>query len=105
MFHPSRGFEAVILLHRDKDSTDREHGTFYQMLPTARKYAFFPLYNLMNNEDLFIQAIFKPKEAFTIRTDLHSLSLQNKHDLGTWAPGRRRAREAYSIRWTSSNKP
>ena len=65
----------------DKDPLDRKHGTFYQMLPTARKYAFFPFYNLMNNEDLFIQAILKPSEAFTIRTDLHSISLQSKHDL------------------------
>jgi hypothetical protein len=65
----------------DKDPHDRKHGTFYQMLPTARKYAYFPFYNLMNNEDLFLQAILKPKDAFTIRTDLHSLSLQSKYDL------------------------
>jgi hypothetical protein len=65
----------------DSDPTDRKHGTFYQMLPTARKYAFFPLYNLMNNQDLFIQVIVKPKEALTIRADLHGVSLQNKNDL------------------------
>lgn len=65
----------------DSNSGDGKHGTFYQMLPTARKYAFFPLYNLMNNEDLFIQAIVKPKEALTIRSDLHSVRLQNSHDL------------------------
>lgn len=65
----------------DSDPTDGKHGTFYQMLPTARKYALFPFYNLMNNQDLFIQAIVKPKEAFTIRADLHSVSLQNKNDL------------------------
>ncbi len=65
----------------DSDPNDRKHGTFYQMLPTARKYAFFPFYNLMNNEDLFLQAIVKPTEALSIRADLHSLSLQNKRDL------------------------
>lgn len=65
----------------DSNPTDKTHGTFYQMLPTARKYAFFPLYNLMNNQDLFLQAIVKPREPFTIRTDLHSISLQNSHDL------------------------
>ncbi len=65
----------------DSDATDGKHETFYQMLPTARKYALFPFYNLMNNEDLFIQTILKPKEAFSIRADLHSLSLQNSHDL------------------------
>jgi hypothetical protein len=65
----------------DSDPKDQTHGTFYQMLPTARKYAFFPFYNLMNNKDLFIQAIVKPKDAFSIRADVHSLSLQNPHDL------------------------
>jgi hypothetical protein len=65
----------------DSDPKDRTHGTFYQMLPTARKYAYFPFYNLMNNEDLFLQAIVKPKEAFSVRADLHRLSLQNQHDL------------------------
>jgi hypothetical protein len=65
----------------DKDPKDGKHGTFYQMLPTARKYAFFPFYNLMNNEDLFIQTILKPREAFSIRADLHSLSLQKPQDL------------------------
>jgi|WetSurSiteA1Bulk_404760.scaffolds.fasta_scaffold09231_1 hypothetical protein len=65
----------------DSNLNDGKHGTFYQMLPTARKYAFFPFYNLMNNEDLFVQAIVKPTEALSIRADLHSLSLQNKQDL------------------------
>jgi hypothetical protein len=65
----------------DSNPTDGKHGTFYQMLPTARKYALFPLYNMMNNKDLFIQVIVKPREAWTIRADLHSVSLQNKQDL------------------------
>jgi len=65
----------------DSDPKDGKHETFYQMLPTARKYALFPFYNLMNNEDLFIQTILKPKEALSIRVDLHSLSLHNSHDL------------------------
>lgn len=65
----------------DSDPNDGEHGTFYQMLPTARKYALFPFYNMMNNEDLFIQAILKPKEAITIRADLHTLNLHEKNDL------------------------
>jgi hypothetical protein len=65
----------------DNNPQDNTHGTFFQMLPTARKYALFPFYNLMNNQDLFIQTILKPRDAFSIRADLHSLSLQNAHDL------------------------
>jgi hypothetical protein len=69
----------------DSDPNDGEHETFYQMLPTARKYALFPFYNLMNNEDLFVQVILRPKEALTIRADLHSLNLHEKGDL--WYSG------------------
>lgn len=65
----------------DSDPNDGEHETFYQMLPTARKYALFPFYNLMNNEDLFVQAILRPKNSITIRTDLHKLDLRESGDL------------------------
>jgi hypothetical protein len=65
----------------DTDPNDGKHETFYQLLPTARKYALFPFYNLMNNEDLFIQVIMKPKAFLTVRADLHSLNLHEKSDL------------------------
>lgn len=65
----------------DSNPNDGEHGTFYQLLPTARKYALFPFYNMMNNEDLFVQVILKPREAMSIRADLHTLNLQEKNDL------------------------
>jgi hypothetical protein len=35
----------------DDDSQDAEHGTFFQILPTARLYALFPFFNMMNTED------------------------------------------------------
>jgi len=65
----------------DTDPEDGEHETFYQLLPTARKYALFPFYNLMNNEDLFVQVVLKPKNSTTIRVDLHSLNLHEETDL------------------------
>lgn len=37
----------------DKDSSDNKHGTFFQMLPTARIYAMTPFYNMMNMENCF----------------------------------------------------
>ncbi|MDY6972704.1 MAG: alginate export family protein [Thermodesulfobacteriota bacterium] len=64
----------------DSDGTDNDHETFYQILPTARKYALFPFYNMMNNKDLFLQAILKPKEDMVIRMDLHLLSLNEGDD-------------------------
>lgn len=65
----------------DSNPNDGEHETFYQLLPTARKYALFPFYNLMNNEDLFVQVILKPSDAITFRADLHSLKLHEANDL------------------------
>ncbi|KPK22689.1 MAG: hypothetical protein AMK69_19270 [Nitrospira bacterium SG8_3] len=64
----------------DSDGMDSNHETFYQLLPTARKYALFPFYNMMNNEDFFIQAILKPKDNLLVRIDFHSLSLNESYD-------------------------
>ncbi len=64
----------------DADPNDGWHNTFYQLVPTSRKYALFPFYNMMNSEDLFIQAILKPSTKTTIRTDLHRLRLNDASD-------------------------
>jgi alginate export protein len=69
----------------DTDPTDGDHGTFFQMLPTARVYAQLPFFNLMNNQDLFAQLILRPHERVTIRTDYHWLSLTERDDL--WYAG------------------
>lgn len=65
----------------DSDPNDGTHETFYQLLPTARKYALFPLYNMMNSEDLFVQVIVKPGQAITLRADLHAVDLHEAGDL------------------------
>lgn len=65
----------------DSDPNDGKHETFYQLLPTARKYALFPFYNMMNNKDFFIQGIVKPVKDLTLRADLHFLWLTEKNDL------------------------
>ena len=65
----------------DSNSSDSKHETFYQLLPTARKYALYPFYNLMNNRDFFFQGIVKPVKDLTIRADLHFLSLTERNDL------------------------
>jgi len=69
----------------DGDPSDQEHGTFYQLLPTARIYAQFPFYNLMNNEDLFAQLVLKPHTRLTLRADAHRLELSHRADL--WYAG------------------
>lgn len=65
----------------DSNPNDNTHGTFFQMIPTARLYAQFPFYNMMNNQDVFVQAILKPHPMLTARVDLHSLSVNSTSDL------------------------
>lgn len=69
----------------DSNSADRTHGTFFQILPTPRIYARFPFFNMMNNQDLFSEFIFRPSAKLTFRSDVHSLWLSNAHDL--WYQG------------------
>jgi hypothetical protein len=71
----------------DPDPTDGVHETFFQILPTARLYAFFPFYNLMNNEDLFFQVFLYPYEQGFIRFDYHSLWLTEGSDLWYFGAG------------------
>lgn len=65
----------------DGDPADGSHTTFFQVLPTARVYARFPFYNLMNNEDVFAQFRLKPHSRVSLRADVHHLRLSSGRDL------------------------
>ncbi len=65
----------------DDNPNDTTHNTFFQVLPTPRIYARFPFYNLMNNEDTFLQLRLKPHRKVGVRADLRFLRLANKNDL------------------------
>jgi Alginate export len=69
----------------DSDSNDGDHETFTQLLPTARLYAQFPFYNLMNNEDWFAQILLQPHPLVAIRADYHWLRVTERRDL--WYSG------------------
>jgi hypothetical protein len=60
---------------------DGRHETFFQLLPTARVYAQFPFYNLMNLDDRFVQLLLAPHPRVTLRADLHRLELSAGRDL------------------------
>lgn len=77
----------------DTNPGDKEHETFFQILPTPRKYAFFPFYNLMNNEDLFIQMILKPIRKMVFRADFHFLQLNERGDRWYMGGGATRDRQ------------
>jgi hypothetical protein len=69
----------------DDNPNDTDHHTFFQVLPTARIYAQFPFFNMMNTQDTFAQLIVKPCSRVTVRTDYHWLRLTEKKDL--WYAG------------------
>ena len=69
----------------DNNSSDSVHNTFFQILPTARAYARFPFYDLMNSSDEFAQLIDKPVKKLELRSDLHFLQLTSSIDL--WYQG------------------
>lgn len=69
----------------DDDAADGDHGTFFQLIPTARVYALFPFYNLMNNQDLFAQLLLKPLPGGAINVSGHWLRTTESRDL--WYAG------------------
>jgi hypothetical protein len=71
----------------DTNPNDSQHGTFFQMLPTAWLYAQFPFYNMMNNQDVFVQWLADPHPMFSLRLDLHWLRLNSSRDLAYFGGG------------------
>jgi len=69
----------------DGDAGDDDHTTFFQVLPTPRVYARFPIYNLMNNQDVFGEIRLRPMEKLSLSAQVHSLRLSNRRDL--WYAG------------------
>lgn len=69
----------------DDNPRDGDHGTFFQLLPTARIYSFSTFYNLMNSEDGFVQLILRPIPGLVSRTDFHNIRVVEARDL--WYQG------------------
>lgn len=68
----------------DGDPADDRHGTFFQMLPSSRKYALTATYAQMNLTDAFVQAAFEPRGVKT-RIEVHAVGLATGQDL--WYQG------------------
>lgn len=69
----------------DDNPNDNKHGTFVELLPTPRGYARFPIYNLMNLKDGFVQVIDRPRKTWELRSDLHWVQLTSSK--GLWYQG------------------
>jgi hypothetical protein len=76
---------GAFLSTGDGNPNDGFHKTFFQVLPTPRLYARFPIYNLMNNRDLFVQFTLRPHRRLTLRLEAHRLWLSRRTDL--WYAG------------------
>ena len=76
----------------DADPADARHGTFFQMLPTVRRYAQNASYSQMNNTDLFVQALLRPIASLGVRVDLHRIGLASARDLWYFGSGATQAR-------------
>lgn len=91
----------------DDSSSDAEHGTFFPMLPTGRKYSLTASYAFMNLDDLFAQLIVRPARAVTVRADVHRLRLVDPADLwysGSGATRRRGGVFGYAGRRASGGR-
>ena len=68
----------------DDGWNDDHHNTFFQMLPSSRKYALSSAYAQMNLRDAFVQAVIEPR-GFNARIEVHRLGLASGADL--WYQG------------------
>jgi hypothetical protein len=64
----------------DRNPSDNRHGTFFEMLPTVRRYAQSALYSQMNNTDLFAQLLARPRPNVNVRLDWHRIGLASSRD-------------------------
>jgi hypothetical protein len=68
----------------DGDGDDERHRTFFQMIPTSRKYALSAVYAQMNLRDAFTQLSIEPGRV-RARIEVHALHLASGADL--WYAG------------------
>ena len=76
----------------DEDPADARHGTFFQMLPTVRRYALTALYSQMNSRDVFVQGLVRPLPALGLRADVRAVGLASARDHWYFGSGATQAR-------------
>lgn len=76
----------------DRDPDDARHGTFFQMLPTVRRYSQTTANSQMNSQDAFVSAQVRPTSSVTARLDLRRLALVSATDLWYFGSGATQSR-------------
>ncbi len=69
----------------DSNPLDTVHETFFQPLPSERKYARFPFYTLQNGQDYVGTVLLRPRTETIVRMDVHKVKLSEPADL--WYEG------------------
>jgi len=64
----------------DDDPGDRDHETFFMMIPTLRIYSMTPSYTFMNTKYWMAQVILRPLKKMVVRSDLHLVDLTEDED-------------------------
>jgi hypothetical protein len=79
---PLRPWLRAGYLYASGDDTpdDPAHATFFQMLPSSRKFALSTVYAQMNVRDAFVQASFEPGR-LRARIEVHAVHLASAGDL------------------------
>jgi len=80
---PTKPWFSIGYSHASGDANpnDGTHGTFFQILPTPRPYARFPLWNMENSDDFYGSAVLQPTAKLSVRSEAHALRLANASDL------------------------
>ncbi len=65
----------------DGNPSDKQHGTFFPILPSGRTYARFPFFATSNLQDAFAELILRPTTRVLVRSDIRKLALADNHDL------------------------
>ena len=76
---------GVLYASGDDTPDDERHGTFFQMLPTVRRYSQTAAYSQMNLREVFVQGFLRPAPSLGVRVDVHRVDLASARDL--WYSG------------------
>ncbi len=71
---------GLVWASGDNQPSDDQHGTFFQMLPTVRRFAQSAIYSQMNHTDMFAQALLRPAPPLGLRVDFHRIGLASSRD-------------------------
>jgi hypothetical protein len=78
----------------DRNQQDHRHGTFFQMVPSSRKYALSSVYAQMNLSDVFAQLFVEPR-LLKARIEVHALQLASRDDLWYQGSGATASKDRY----------